>query len=87
MKRGPHVSEWGPIVKGTPCTCWEHRAGAPREIGDHRYRLELDDSHQANGIGRWRATCSCGRGRPTQWTYQSDSVAYHAWRKHVEKWS
>jgi hypothetical protein len=76
-------------VKGTPCICWEHRAGAPREIGEHRYVLEESDRTFSDGVPwpQWRATCPCGRGRATQWQSQSDSVAYHAWLRHVEKYS
>ena len=85
---GPHVSQWAPIAEGTPCTCWAHRGGAPREIGEHRFTLE-EGQVPRSGLGsvfRWRGRCSCGHSRP-HWNYQSDSVAYHSWLEHVRRYS
>lgn len=66
----------------TPCTCAEHKDGAPVEIDGHTYELDTDASGQpANGIARWRYVCSCG-GRGA-WTFQSDNVPYHAWLGHL----
>jgi hypothetical protein len=68
----------------TPCTCAEHKDGAPREVNGHRFdRAAEAVDWQDLFMERWRYVCSCGScGR---WTYQSPSVPYHAWRKHVAR--
>lgn len=61
------------------CRCLEHPDGGPVTYREHTYRLEEDE----NRLGlRWRAQCSCERFRG-HWQYQSDSVAYHSWLRHV----
>jgi hypothetical protein len=68
----------------TPCTCAEHKDGAPTEIDGHRFERAADEVRQGDQfLERWRYVCSCGsRGR---WTFQSDNVPYHAWLRHVAK--
>lgn len=68
----------------TPCTCTEHKGGAPIEIDGHRFERDADEVRERDlHLERWRYVCSCGsRGR---WTYQSDNVPYHAWLRHMTK--
>lgn len=68
----------------TPCTCAEHKDGAPVEIDGHRFERQDDAVDWRDFfMTRWRYVCSCGsRGR---WTFQSDNVPYHAWVKHVAR--
>lgn len=63
-----------------PCTCAKHEASAPRSVGEHKYRLQIDFDAPLGGE-RYRATCSCDYR--SRWQHQSDSVAYHAWERHV----
>lgn len=68
----------------TPCTCTEHRDGAPTELYGHRLELAAEEvQRQGQFLERWRYVCSCGsRGR---WTFQSDNVPYHSWRGHIDR--
>jgi hypothetical protein len=61
------------------CTCHEHRNGAPTVDGSHEFTLD-EENHGSFGTC-WRPRCLCGyRGH---WQYQSGSVAYHSWLRHV----
>jgi len=68
----------------TPCTCDEHKDGAPVEAGGHRFERDAKEVYWKDSyLDRWRYVCSCGsRGR---WTFQSENVPYHAWLRHVAK--
>ena len=73
------------LVKGL-CSCLAHREGATKKIDHHVYRLEEEEISRTEGL-RWRWRCSC-KPRAGRWTYQSNSVAYHRWLRHVgvERW-
>jgi hypothetical protein len=63
------------------CTCPEHEGGAQTVYGTHEFKREERETE----LGRcWRAVCSCG-GYRSVWQYQSESVAYHAWLRHIAK--
>lgn len=67
-----------------PCTCAEHRGGAPVEIDGHRFDRASDEvKREGMFLQRWRYVCSCG-GRG-QWTFQSDNVPYHSWLDHLRR--
>lgn len=65
-----------------PCTagCEEHKDGQPTHIGKHEFAVLTKTTEHGWG---WVWKCACGGvGR---WQYQSGSVSYHQWLKHVEK--
>jgi hypothetical protein len=65
-----------------PCTCHEHRDGAPTTYGEHEFARDWDETQDVGGsfFEVWRWLCSCGaRGR---WQSQSDNVPYHSWLRH-----
>lgn len=81
-RENPSMADTG-LVHGL-CICDEHRDGASKFIGKHEYRVMTSEAPAAVGGGTaWRWVCSCSPKAIGRWNYQSDSVAYHAWLRHV----
>lgn len=71
-------------MPNTPCTCAEHKGGAPVEVDGHVFERDAEEvERQGLFLERWRYVCSCAsRGR---WTFQSDNVPYHSWLGHLAR--
>lgn len=65
--------------------CQQQGEPSPRTIDGHEFALDWREHPGGGGWEQWRWLCSCSTRRRGQWTAQSDSVAYHAWLKHVAK--
>lgn len=74
-------SNWNWDTAVTCPHCLHDGLDAPAEHNGHKFTRVSEPHPQMPDLDRYRWKCSCGRRG--QWTIQSDSVPYHAWRRHV----